>query len=160
MNLAITSLPLLVDIIDVTTVEIDPVLDEQMAAGFVASDHSHLRSNEDDNISLDFGFIVQPSSDTSCIKRLQGLNGEACYCLIVDHCSGTLYGKPFRSKAPPIDFLNRWLARHGLPVADIAKIAERLHKIPPTSLHPLSFLCLLLNAVPPSMSFSLAASLA
>jgi hypothetical protein len=112
-----------------STVEIDPVLDKQMAAsGFVASDRSCPRSDEDDNISLDCGFIVQRSSDTSRVKRLQGLNGETCYCLRVDHFSGTIYGETFRSKAPPIDFLNQWLARHGLPVilADIATIAERL----------------------------------
>ena len=27
-----------------------------------------------------------------------------------------LFGEPFRSKAPPIDFLNCWLAKHGLPL--------------------------------------------
>jgi hypothetical protein len=57
-------------------------------------------------ISIDFGFIVQRSSDTSRLKRLQGLNGETCYCLLVDLFSGTLYGETFRSKAPHIDFLN------------------------------------------------------
>jgi hypothetical protein len=151
MTLAIASLPFLVDMIDMTTVEIDLVLDKQMAAGFVASDRSHPRSDEDGNISLDFGFIAQHSSDTSRIKRLQGLNGETCYCLLIDHFSGTLYGETFCSKAPPIDFLNRWLVRHGLPVpvADIAKIAERLQNATP--LPPLTLLCLLLNAVPPSM---------
>jgi histone deacetylase 1/2 len=31
-----------------------------------------------------------------------------------------LYGECFQSKAPPLDFLNRWLVQHGLPgnVAD------------------------------------------
>jgi hypothetical protein len=107
---AIASLPFLVDMIDMATVEIDPALDEQMAAyGFVASDRSYPRSDEDDNVSIDFGFIVQLSSDTSRIQRLQGLNGETCFCLLVDHFSGTLYGETFRSKAPPIKFLNQWL---------------------------------------------------
>lgn len=64
-------------------------------------------------ISIDFGFIVQKSSNQARFDRLQGLHGETCYCLIVDHKSGTLYGETFRSKAPPIDFLNRWLTRHG-----------------------------------------------
>jgi hypothetical protein len=69
-------------------------------------------------ISFHFGFIVQSSSDSDCIKHLQGLRGETCHCLIVDHFSGTLYGETFNSKAPPIAFLNRWLAQHGLP-ADV-----------------------------------------
>ena len=65
-------------------------------------------------ISVDFGFMVQRSSDTDRMHRLQGLNGETCYCLIVDHFSGMCYGETFRSKAPPIDFCSRWLARFGL----------------------------------------------
>ncbi len=28
-----------------------------------------------------------------------------------------LFGKPFCSKAPPIDFINRWLAKYGLPLS-------------------------------------------
>ena len=67
-------------------------------------------------ISVDFGFIIQASSTNS--KRIQeyiGLHGEVCYCLITDHKSRRLYGECFASKAPPIDYLNRWLATHGLP---------------------------------------------
>jgi hypothetical protein len=72
-------------------------------------------------ISIDFGFIVQESSrqsdksPSSRRLRLQGLHGETCYCLVTDHLSGYLYGECFQSKAPPLDFLNRWLALHGLP---------------------------------------------
>jgi hypothetical protein len=69
-------------------------------------------------ISVDFGFMVQ-TSDLSRFKRLVGLNGETCYCLITDHHSGTLYGETFRSKAPPIEFLQRWLATHAPPAAAI-----------------------------------------
>ena len=29
--------------------------------------------------------------------------------------SGTLYEATFQDKSPPIDFLNQWLAAHGLP---------------------------------------------
>ena len=68
-------------------------------------------------ISVDFGFLVQASgADSSRVRRLKGFNDETCYCLIVDHHSGTLYGECFANKAPPIDFLNRWLAQYGLPV--------------------------------------------
>ena len=66
-------------------------------------------------IGVDFGFMVQQSKNSQRMERLQGLNGETCYCLVVDHFSGRLYGECFASKAPPIDFLNRWLLLHGLP---------------------------------------------
>ena len=33
----------------------------------------------------------------------------------MDYYSGTLFGTTFCSKAPPIDYLNQWLAKHGLP---------------------------------------------
>jgi hypothetical protein len=69
-------------------------------------------------ISVDFGFIVQNSSaDLTRVKRLRGLHGETCYCLIVDHFSGMLFGRCFASKAPPLDFLNTWLALYGLPTS-------------------------------------------
>jgi hypothetical protein len=36
-------------------------------------------------ISVNFGFIVQHSSaDSARVKRLSGLHGETCYCLLVD----------------------------------------------------------------------------
>jgi hypothetical protein len=69
-------------------------------------------------ISVDFGFIVQNSSaDSTRVKRLRGLHGETWYCLIVDHFSGMLFGRCFASKAPPLDFLNTWLALYGLPTS-------------------------------------------
>jgi len=34
---------------------------------------------------------------------------------LVCHFSGMLFGEPFCSKAPPVDFLNCWLAWYGLP---------------------------------------------
>jgi hypothetical protein len=47
-------------------------------------------------ISIDFGFIVQSSNaDSTRLKRLQGMHGETCYCLIVDHYSGMLFGQCF-----------------------------------------------------------------
>jgi GAG-pre-integrase domain len=36
-------------------------------------------------ISVDYGFLVQKSSNPSRLQCLTGLNGETCYCLIVDH---------------------------------------------------------------------------
>lgn len=66
-------------------------------------------------ISIDFGFIVQASSTSGRAQQFTGFHGETCYCLITDHKSRRLYGECFASKAPPIDYLNRWLATHGLP---------------------------------------------
>jgi hypothetical protein len=58
---AIASLPFLVHtIIDMTTVDIDPVLGEQMATyGCVPSDRSYPRSDEDDNYGLDLAAALQ-----------------------------------------------------------------------------------------------------
>jgi hypothetical protein len=69
-------------------------------------------------LSVDFGFIVQNSSaDSARVKRLSGLHRETCYCLLVDHFSGMLFGQCFASKAPPLEFLNSWLALYGLPTS-------------------------------------------
>jgi hypothetical protein len=38
-------------------------------------------------IGVDFGFMVQQSQDSKHFHCLQGVNGETCYCLIVDHYS-------------------------------------------------------------------------
>jgi len=66
-------------------------------------------------ISIDFGFMVQHSSNSEQVQQLTGLHGETCYCLITDHYSGMLHGAVFHSKAPPIEFLNTWLAQYSLP---------------------------------------------
>lgn len=63
-------------------------------------------------LSIDFGFVVQKSKNEKRLSRLTGLNGETCYVLIADHHSGALHGATFVSKHPPIEYLNRWLARH------------------------------------------------
>jgi hypothetical protein len=66
-------------------------------------------------ISIDFGFIVQTSNaDSTQVKKLQSMHGETCYCLLVDHYSGMLFGQCFRSKAPPLEFLQQWLSTYGL----------------------------------------------
>ena len=66
-------------------------------------------------ISIDFGFMVQHSSNSEQVQQLTGLHGETCYCLITDHYSGMLHGAVFHSKIPPMEFLNTWLAQYGLP---------------------------------------------
>jgi hypothetical protein len=56
---------------------------------------------------------VQYSKDSERVRRLSGLYGEACYLLLPDHFSNILYGAGLRSKAPPIEWLTRWLATKG-----------------------------------------------
>ena len=79
-----------------------------------AGTHSSRRATiPNQGISIDFGFIVQHSSkDKDRVTRLQGLNGETCYCLIADHHTGALYGECFATKAAPLRFINSWLAKH------------------------------------------------
>ena len=73
-------------------------------------------------VIVTFYFVVQKSSaDSSRVSRFAGLYGETCYCLITDHHTGMLWGNTFNSKEPPIDFLNRWLVRHGLPKDSMGK---------------------------------------
>ena len=56
--------------------------------------------------------MVQKSRDTKRQHNLIGLNGETCYVLITDHFSGRLYGRAFATKAPPVDWINSWLANN------------------------------------------------
>jgi hypothetical protein len=64
-------------------------------------------------ISIDFGFVVQSSKGSERVRCLSGLDGETCYVLLRDHFSNTLFGTALRSKAPPIEWLTRWLATKG-----------------------------------------------
>jgi hypothetical protein len=71
------------------------------------------------DISIDFSFVVQSSKDGERVRRLGGLHGEMCYLLLRDHFSNTLYGSALRSKAPPIEWLTKWLATKGAgPMVD------------------------------------------
>jgi hypothetical protein len=42
------------------------------------------------------------------------MGSETCYVLIKDHHSQQLWGGTFWSKAPPVDYLNKWLLQYGL----------------------------------------------
>ena len=64
-------------------------------------------------ISVDFGFMVQCSTNGSYMKCLVGLNGETCYCLITDHYSRT-HGNVSAMKLPPINFLKKTFLIDGL----------------------------------------------
>ena len=61
-------------------------------------------------LSIDFGFMVQKSRDSVRHNTLIGLNGETCYVLLTDHFSGRIFGRAFATKAPPVDWVNSWLA--------------------------------------------------
>ncbi|KAI2506527.1 hypothetical protein MHU86_7937 [Fragilaria crotonensis] len=61
-------------------------------------------------LSINFGFMVQKSRDSAQHNTLVGLNGETCYVLLTDHFSGRIFGRAFATKAPPVDWINSWLA--------------------------------------------------
>ncbi|KAI2507364.1 Reverse transcriptase (RNA-dependent DNA polymerase) [Fragilaria crotonensis] len=63
-------------------------------------------------LGIDFAFMVQKSADSKRFDNLVGDNGETCYVLITDHFSGRLIGRAFATKAPPVDWLNQWLANN------------------------------------------------
>ena len=79
-------------------------------------------------LSIDMGFMVQSSSaDSNRKRRLMGLNGETCYCLISCHYSGEVFGGTFRSKAPPLAYLKKWLLHHGRDV----KVQDKYVRLDP-----------------------------
>jgi hypothetical protein len=63
-------------------------------------------------LGIDFAFMVQKSADSKRFDSLVGHNGKTCYVLITDHFSGRLIGRAFAIKAPPVDWLNQWLANN------------------------------------------------
>ncbi|KAI2490990.1 Reverse transcriptase (RNA-dependent DNA polymerase) [Fragilaria crotonensis] len=69
-------------------------------------------------LSIDFAFMVQRSGDPKRFDNLVGLNGETCYALITDHYSGRIFGRAFATKAPPVDWLNSWLANNAPACSD------------------------------------------
>ena len=62
-------------------------------------------------ISIDWGFIVQRSSDTTRAKLLTSIDGDQSYLLLADHATHRLFGIPTGSKRPPVTWLHRWLTR-------------------------------------------------
>ena len=69
-------------------------------------------------LSIDFGFMVQKSRDSTRHNNLVGLNGETCYVLLTDHYSGRIFGRAFATKAPPVDWINSWLASNSPQCTD------------------------------------------
>jgi Reverse transcriptase (RNA-dependent DNA polymerase)/GAG-pre-integrase domain len=63
-------------------------------------------------LGIDFAFMVQRSRDPKRFENLVGFNGETCYVLLTDHYSGRIFGRAFATKAPPVDWLNQWLANN------------------------------------------------
>jgi hypothetical protein len=61
-------------------------------------------------LSIDFGFMVQKSRDSIRHNTPVGLDGKTCYVLLTDHFSGQIFGRAFATKAPPVDWVNSWLA--------------------------------------------------
>jgi hypothetical protein len=49
---------------------------------------------------------------------LVGVNGETCYVLLTDHFSGRFFNRAFATKAPPVDWINSWLANNSPQCSD------------------------------------------
>jgi hypothetical protein len=64
------------------------------------------------DISLDFGFIVQRSKDLSRFEKFLVLNGETANLLLADHKMDIFFGIATVGKSPPLTWLNRWLAQY------------------------------------------------
>jgi hypothetical protein len=70
---------------------------------------------------------MQSSKESERVRRLSGLHGETCYVLLRDHFSNTLHGAALRSKAPPIEWLIKWLATKGArPTVDSQYVRKDL----------------------------------
>jgi hypothetical protein len=69
-------------------------------------------------LSINFGFMVQKSRNSVRHNTLVGLNGETCNVLLTDHFSGRVFRSAFAMKAPPVDWINSWLARNSPQCSD------------------------------------------
>jgi len=68
-------------------------------------------------LSIDFSFAGQHSKNALNPERMRindymGLNGETCYLLLYDHATERLSGVCKQSKAPPVNWLRRWLTNN------------------------------------------------
>ena len=63
------------------------------------------------DLSLDWGFIVQKSTNDERMHKLTGVDGSQAYLLVSDHFSDHLWGISTGSKSPPLVWLNRLLTR-------------------------------------------------
>jgi Reverse transcriptase (RNA-dependent DNA polymerase) len=87
-------------------------IDAKMHKSNASTENSRVATQCFQGISLDFSFIVGKSKNSERYTDNLGLNGETCYIHLVDHFSGMVFGKPFQTKAPPLQWLNQWLARY------------------------------------------------
>ena len=59
---------------------------------------------------MDFAFAGIRSKNLERRWDYLGVHGETCWLLITDHFSKYIWGKTFKSKAVPLQFLCDWLA--------------------------------------------------
>ena len=63
-------------------------------------------------LSIDFSFSGIRSKNENRRVDYEGFNGETCYILVTDHMTGMLHGDTRTSKAPPKEWLKRFLAKY------------------------------------------------
>jgi hypothetical protein len=105
---------------EVRDLALDPSFQEAVDADVNDDDYDEdLPSG--DKTALDFIPLNADASDAKAraaqerYKRLAGVNGETCYCLITDLKSGMWKVSIRRDKSPPLDFFERFLAHHAPP---------------------------------------------
>ena len=62
-------------------------------------------------LSLDWGFVVQKSSNDERMQKLAGVDGSQAYLLVTDHYGDHIWGISAGSKSPPLTWINRLLTR-------------------------------------------------
>jgi hypothetical protein len=87
-------------------------IDAKLQKSNASTENSRIATQCFQGISIDFSFIIGKSRNSDRYTDNLGLNGETCYIHLVDHFSGMVFGKPFQTKAPPLQWLNQWLARY------------------------------------------------
>ena len=60
--------------------------------------------------SMDFTFAGVQFKNLERRRDYLGVRGETCWLLITDHFSKYIWGKTFKSKAVPLQYLRDWLA--------------------------------------------------
>ena len=65
-----------------------------------------------EGLSIDFSFSGTRSKDDNRRKDFEGMNGETCYVMITDHFTGMKHGDTRLSKAPPTQWIRKFLSVH------------------------------------------------
>ena len=63
-------------------------------------------------LSIDFAFAGMVSKDKKRCADVEEMNGETCFLLIQDEFTKMVHSDVCISKAPPVEFINKFLQTH------------------------------------------------